>query len=147
MNIITHDCAYSLYPDITFIHRSSLFNNPLLPSEKRRAVDKYSRRDWTFVDRVLSEKQMGSMAPGLRYFGDDKCWVVNLFPSQTRDPSNNIKLNSWTLKWENDDKPCFSTAMVTLQELGQTYLAGNSAAENIIEDLGHWSSVKAESSM
>lgn len=135
MNVITHECAYSLYPDLTFIDRISLFNSPIHSEERDKAGKKYEERGWLCVPAAhpsFVTDSRHSLFPGLRSVGDDKCWKVYLYPKQQKKTGVSIDLNSWSQFYDDDLKPTISFSVVTAHHLNLDFVVGNAVSSALI---------------
>ena len=79
MNVITHDMAYSIYAQATFIERCSLAYNrkQCLPD----TLAKYEQHGWFQVPYLAAtdcDNPSSSFARGPRRLGDCKCWTIQL---------------------------------------------------------------------
>lgn len=138
MNIITHECAYSLYPDLTFIERISLFNSPIHSDEKEKAAIKYEERGWLCVPAAhqsFVDDSRHSLFPGLRSVGDDKCWKVYLYPKQQKKAGISIDLNTWSQSFDEDLKPTISFSITNAVHLNLDFIVGNTVGSALIHRL------------
>jgi hypothetical protein len=116
MNLITHDKAYSIFPQATFEDRRSLIFVKDGDSMVK-AREKYEERGWTFVEGhdIHQRDPLSEFGIGIRRLGDSKCWSISLYPNQSHTKSV-WESNSWKLMYGNDltpmniwmlvDKPC-----------------------------------------
>lgn len=138
MNIITYDYACCLYPDLTFLDRLSLLNFPISQEEGLKAIEKYTARGFTFIksidDDMLNDPDH-SLYPGIRAFGDKKCWNVKLYPKQNNDPIGDLNLNSWLQEYNPDLTPRFSFSFYFLTTLDRYYLSSGLTSKALLERL------------
>lgn len=135
MNIITYECAYSFYPDLTFIDRLSLFNNPIRKEEKEKAGKKYEDRGWLCVPSAHPssvEDTQHLLFPGLRSVGDDRCWKVYLYPKQVRSKNVMINLNTWSLSFNNALEPTLSFSIIASSAFNTELLVGNTLSHALV---------------
>lgn len=111
MNVITFDCAYSLYPMATFEDRISLWmpGNPSYMTASRLLVlNKYSRRGWSFIHEVLPNRRHLFQLGQPRHLNDKDAWALPLdtegvepkAPLSPTSPSfgwDPVVENSWSL--------------------------------------------------
>jgi hypothetical protein len=94
MNLISYECAYSLYPHATFEARRSLAFDP----SAAVALDKYAQRGWTIPAMFLPrDKRM--FPQRIRHIGDDLCWTVRL-DTQGVSPPPPLSPSSTPLAWD-----------------------------------------------
>ena len=84
MNAITHDCAYSFFPNATFEEYRSLFlvKGKLFDNHYGPALEKYKARGWTFEERFPSDncttKGSQEFKAGKRWVADKISWILPL---------------------------------------------------------------------
>ena len=107
MNLVTHDKAYSIFPQATFEDRRSL----IFVKDGDSAVKahaKYEERGWAFVEgcEVQTQDPLSPFGKGNRRLGDSKCWSISLHPEQDRTTSHcHWESNSWKLVYTNNRTP------------------------------------------
>lgn len=106
INFITHSNAYSLYPWETYIQNRAL----VLPkrSSLPPPLEKYEQRGWTMVHEMplwettyRQSTKESDFARGLRWIGDERCWVMPL-PDFTTPPKafpDTLCASSWSLRY------------------------------------------------
>lgn len=127
MNIITHDYAISLYPDLTFLDRLSLFNHPISSEQHDVARRKYEPRGWDFIDSIdldIEADPTHSLFLGHRAFGDSKCWKVQLYPKKTNDLIGDLNLNTWLQEYD-ELRPNFSYSLYFINTFDCHFLTAN----------------------
>jgi len=107
MNLITHDKAYSIFPQATFEDRRSLvFVNEGDSAIKAR--EKYEERGWTFVEgyEVQPLDRRSPFAKGVRRLGDSKCWSISLHHENDGTAcTSHWDSNSWRLTFAKNRPP------------------------------------------
>ncbi|KAF8333776.1 hypothetical protein F5887DRAFT_921751 [Amanita rubescens] len=97
MNMITHDCAYSLYPVSTFIQRETVVCGPM-NKKALTALEKYKRRGWTAVHAIRTENfqcAADELKMRRRRLGDDRCWMMKHKGEEKDNSGNNI---TWLIR-------------------------------------------------
>lgn len=112
MNLITHDKAYSIFPQATFEDRRSLIFVKAGDSAAR-ARAKYEERGWEFVEGYEDQQRdpLSPFAKGIRRLGDYKCWSISLHPEGDRTTSL-WESNSWKLGYANNLTPVNAWALL-----------------------------------
>jgi len=107
MNLITHDKAYSIFPQATFEDRRSL----IFVKEGDSAIkacEKYEERGWTFTEgyEIQPLNRQSPFVKGIRRLGDSKCWSISLHPEKDGTAcTSSWDSNSWRLTFPNNRPP------------------------------------------
>jgi hypothetical protein len=136
MNLISHEKAYSLYPRGTFKERRALavYREGTNEEAAKIARDKYVARGWTLV-KALTQDEMAdptsAFSPGSRYVGDSKCWTIPILPKLDL-PEGYIEMNSWKLRYDEDNQAETSYTVLTASALRYNYLVKDRALPRYI---------------
>ncbi|KAJ7450074.1 hypothetical protein B0H11DRAFT_1928451 [Mycena galericulata] len=125
MNIITHDKAYALYPNSTFVAKTALIVETSGAGQEA-GRQKYVDRGWTMVPTpsVSSTSELGVRA--IRWVGDHFTWILPLSPPPEDTHQDFCPLNSWyldcaddttTTKWDLFEHPALEYSYV-VSDLG-----------------------------
>jgi len=99
MNFITHNRAFSIHPQATFIQRRSLVYD--LSPKSFKARMKYVFRGWNQVESPQATdyaNPFSSFGRGLRRVGDCKTWTINLDPTVSSH-DDYMNSNTWSLQY------------------------------------------------
>ncbi|KAJ6495908.1 hypothetical protein DFH09DRAFT_1002254 [Mycena vulgaris] len=93
MNVLSHDHAYALYPEATFVYRDALVI-VTAGAGQEAGRQKYVDRGWKMLD-VAESREFGG---GPRWVGDRHTWTIPLRPSAHGPVLLDLcPLNSWRL--------------------------------------------------
>ncbi|KAF8802204.1 hypothetical protein BYT27DRAFT_7197291 [Phlegmacium glaucopus] len=104
MNLISHEKAYSLYPQGTFRDRRSLivYGEGSSRQTEEFARGKYAARGWKLVEELTKDgivHPTSEFSTRSRYVGDSKCWTIPILP-RLQLPEGYIETNSWYLLYD-----------------------------------------------
>ncbi|TVY87999.1 hypothetical protein LAWI1_G007080 [Lachnellula willkommii] len=116
VNIVSWDCAYSIFPDVTFVKKKTYQLKPL-SYYYSSLLEKYHRRGWTClqVPRDDDRRWTSSLQTyGSRRVGDPKCWKMELDTADVESgpPSSILELPFLISKHSRYDSKCFEIELV-----------------------------------
>ena len=135
MNIITHDKAYSFFPNTTFEERRTVRYFKRSDTTRALAVQKYIRRGWDVVDPSDLRNQVSNEFPfgrRYRYVGDRACWTLPVHPALDL-PHGFVEANSWSISSSRSD---MNTTILAIRGLKHRYTL--SPTENTFVRLRIW---------
>ena len=134
MNLITHNTAYSIFPQGTFknIAALSLLHRE---SDAKHDIEKYKSRRWTIRNTVNLDKVIKSAAFSFRqemqYLENEYCWSMLVLPKIDSVHPYSIKSNSWLVKYDEQRSINLLYKMVKSNRLQFKYIIlGDSGANN-----------------
>lgn len=116
VNIISWDCAYSIFPDVTFLKKKTYQLKPL-SNYYGFLLTKYHRRGWVClqVPRNDDGKWTSSLQTyASRRVGDSKCWKMKLDTTDVEPgpPSSVLELPFITSKTYDYDSKSFEVQLL-----------------------------------
>lgn len=90
ISFISWDCAYHVFPDVTFIKRKTYQLRNMTPFYGN-LLKKYSRRGWRTLDTVWNDDEEHTKSlifAGERRVGDERSWTIPLNTDGIKPPNN-----------------------------------------------------------
>jgi hypothetical protein len=137
MNLITHEKAYSLYPQGTFKERRSLavYRDGTHEESAKIAREKYVARGWSLVEALTQDEiadPASAFFSGGRYVGDSKCWTIPILPKLPLRQGF-IEINSWNLRYNSTNLHAETTyTVLTAPTLRFNYLVKDAPLQRYI---------------
>jgi len=116
VNIISWDCAYSIFPDITFIKRKA-YQLKAMTVYYSNLCEKYYRRGWLCLQVPRDDDRKWTLSLqtyGSRRVGDSKCWKMDLDTAdvESGSPSSLLELPFHISRYSDYDTKYFKVLLV-----------------------------------